>query len=226
MLARIFCSLFTSRARAEGPCPAGASEASCGARVRGSPQGTCHVALSLCPRPRTKIAEMQRRGPDLAPHRKRMVTEDLEAEFKDPSDPLRIVFVCAIRTTGSDVPSCSTIYLDKPMKNHTLMQTIARATRRSPRRTTASSSTTSGCSGTSKPPPPSTPDRPRAESSPSRTRRSCSRGCRPPSTTRSTSARAWGRHRLDARSDGLRPDRQGPSRCGAGHRGRRRLAGH
>ncbi len=43
--------------------------------------------------------------------------------------PLRIVFVCAMWITGFDVPSCSTIYLDKPMKNHTLMQTIARANR-------------------------------------------------------------------------------------------------
>jgi type I restriction enzyme R subunit len=37
--------------------------------------------------------------------------------------------------TGVDVPTCSTVYLDKPMKNHTLMQTIARASRRAPRKT-------------------------------------------------------------------------------------------
>jgi type I restriction enzyme R subunit len=49
--------------------------------------------------------------------------------LKDPSDPLRLVFVCAMWITGVDVLSCSTIYLDKPMKNHTLMQTIARANR-------------------------------------------------------------------------------------------------
>ena len=55
--------------------------------------------------------------------------EDLETKFKNPDDPLRIVFVCAMWITGFDVPSCSTIYLDKPMKNHTLMQTIARANR-------------------------------------------------------------------------------------------------
>jgi type I restriction enzyme R subunit len=35
------------------------------------------------------------------------------------------VFVCAMRITGFDVPTCSTVYLDRPMKNHTLMQTIA-----------------------------------------------------------------------------------------------------
>src|SRR5258706_5953523 len=58
-----------------------------------------------------------------------MVKEDLEKKFKDGDDPLRIVFVCAMWITGFDVPSCSTIYLDKPMKNHTLMQTIARANR-------------------------------------------------------------------------------------------------
>ena len=65
-------------------------------------------------------------------HRKRMAKEDLEVKFKDEKDPLRIVFVCAMWITGFDVPSCSTIYLDKPMKNHTLMQTIARANRTFP----------------------------------------------------------------------------------------------
>ena len=66
---------------------------------------------------------------DIAPHRRRIVNEDLDKKFKDPDDPLRIVFVCAMWMTGFDVPSCSTIYLDKPMRNHTLMQTIARANR-------------------------------------------------------------------------------------------------
>jgi type I restriction enzyme, R subunit len=76
-----------------------------------------------------EILEMSRKGLDIVPHRKRVVDEDLEAKFKDATDPLRIVFLCAMWTTGFDVPSCSTIYLDKPMKNHTLMQTIARANR-------------------------------------------------------------------------------------------------
>jgi type I restriction enzyme R subunit len=58
-----------------------------------------------------------------------MVSEDLDKKFKDPKDQLRIVFVCAMWMTGFDVPSCSTMYLDKPMRNHTLMQTIARANR-------------------------------------------------------------------------------------------------
>src|SRR5258706_16428704 len=61
--------------------------------------------------------------------RERMQKEDLDTKFKDASDPLRLVFVCAMWITGFDVPSCSTIYLDKPMRNHTLMQTIARANR-------------------------------------------------------------------------------------------------
>src|SRR5207244_7644253 len=60
---------------------------------------------------------------------RRMVTEDLDTKFKNPDDPFRIVFVCAMWMTGFDVPCCSTIYLDKPMRNHTLMQTIARANR-------------------------------------------------------------------------------------------------
>jgi type I restriction enzyme R subunit len=55
--------------------------------------------------------------------------EDLASRFKKPDDPLRLVFVCAMWITGFDAPSCSVVYLDKPMKNHTLMQTIARANR-------------------------------------------------------------------------------------------------
>ncbi len=76
-----------------------------------------------------EIEEFKAKGLDIATHRKRMVKEDLETKFKKPENPLRVVFVCAMWITGFDVPSCSTIYLDKPMKNHTLMQTIARANR-------------------------------------------------------------------------------------------------
>jgi len=76
-----------------------------------------------------EVADFREKGLDIAPHRLRMVNEDLETKFKDADDPLRLVFVCAMWITGFDVPSCSTMYLDKPMKNHTLMQTIARANR-------------------------------------------------------------------------------------------------
>jgi type I restriction enzyme R subunit len=76
-----------------------------------------------------EIAEMAEKGLDIKPHRKRMIDEDLETKFKNPDDPFRLVFLCAMWMTGFDVPSCSTLYLDKPMRNHTLMQTIARANR-------------------------------------------------------------------------------------------------
>ena len=76
-----------------------------------------------------EIVELKLKGVDIAPHRKKMVKEDLDKRFKDENDKLRIVFVCAMWMTGFDVPCCSTIYLDKPMRNHTLMQTIARANR-------------------------------------------------------------------------------------------------
>jgi len=79
-----------------------------------------------------ELSELDAKGLDIRPHRKRLVTEDLDEKFKDDKDPLRLVFVCAMWITGFDVPSCSTIYLDKPMKNHTLMQTIARANRNFP----------------------------------------------------------------------------------------------
>lgn len=78
-----------------------------------------------------EIYDLKQKGLDILPHRERMQKEDLEAKFKDPDDPLRLVFVCAMWITGFDVPSIGTVYLDKPMKNHTLMQTIARANRRS-----------------------------------------------------------------------------------------------
>lgn len=58
-----------------------------------------------------------------------VLTGRLDEKFKDPNDPLRLVFVCAMWLTGFDAPSCSTIYLDKPIRNHSLMQTIARANR-------------------------------------------------------------------------------------------------
>ena len=54
---------------------------------------------------------------------------DIEDRYKDPNDPLKLVFVCAMWLTGFDVKNLSTLYLDKPMKGHTLMQAIARANR-------------------------------------------------------------------------------------------------
>ncbi|WP_404358832.1 type I restriction endonuclease subunit R [Methylotuvimicrobium sp. KM1] len=73
-----------------------------------------------------KFAEL---GLDIEPHRKKMVERDLETEFKDDDNPFRLVIVCAMWITGFDVPSVSTVYLDKPIKGHTLMQTITRANR-------------------------------------------------------------------------------------------------
>lgn len=72
-----------------------------------------------------------KKGLTIKPHRQRLAKEKpgLDEKFKDANHPLRIVFVCAMWMTGFDAPSCSTIYLDKPMRNHTLMQTIARANR-------------------------------------------------------------------------------------------------
>lgn len=73
-------------------------------------------------------------GLDIVPHRKKMEAispdgKDIEDRFKDKDDPISLVFVCAMWLTGFDVPSLSTLYLDKPMKGHTLMQAIARANR-------------------------------------------------------------------------------------------------
>ena len=53
----------------------------------------------------------------------------LDDAFKEPEHPFRIAIVCAMWLTGFDVPCLSTLYLDKPLKAHTLMQAIARANR-------------------------------------------------------------------------------------------------
>lgn len=78
--------------------------------------------------------KFEKEGLDISPHRKLMSYpdedgRDIEEYFKDPNNPYRVVFVTAMWMTGFDAPSVSTLYLDKPMKNHTLMQTIARANR-------------------------------------------------------------------------------------------------
>ena len=81
-----------------------------------------------------EVEKFQKQGLDITLHRKKIneITPDgldIEDRFKDKDDPLRLVFVCAMWLTGFDVPSLSTLYLDKPMKGHTLMQAIARANR-------------------------------------------------------------------------------------------------
>ena len=81
-----------------------------------------------------EVEKFKKQGLDIEPHRKKLneITpegKDIEDRFKDKDDKLQLVFVCAMWLTGFDVPSLSTLYLDKPMKNHTLMQAIARANR-------------------------------------------------------------------------------------------------
>ncbi|AFZ26845.1 type I site-specific deoxyribonuclease, HsdR family [Cylindrospermum stagnale PCC 7417] len=82
----------------------------------------------------SEVEKFAKQGLDIKPHRERMNAvdaqgHDIEYQFKDAENPLRLVFVCAMWLTGFDAPTLSTLYLDKPMKDHTLMQTIARANR-------------------------------------------------------------------------------------------------
>ncbi|MDI6812205.1 MAG: HsdR family type I site-specific deoxyribonuclease [Deltaproteobacteria bacterium] len=63
------------------------------------------------------------------PQFRNMQRMDLDEAFKEEEHPFRIAIVCAMWLTGFDVPSLSTLYLDKPLKAHTLMQAIARANR-------------------------------------------------------------------------------------------------
>ena len=76
-----------------------------------------------------EIQTFQKWGLDILPHRAMMEKRELDKEFKDKDNKLRVVFVCAMWLTGFDVKTLSCLYIDKPMKAHTLMQTIARANR-------------------------------------------------------------------------------------------------
>ena len=76
-----------------------------------------------------EIQTFEKWGLDIKYHRSKMEKRKLDKEFKDAKNPLRIVFVCAMWLTGFDVKCLSCLYLDKPLKAHTLMQAIARANR-------------------------------------------------------------------------------------------------
>jgi type I restriction enzyme R subunit len=85
-----------------------------------------------------EVADFKRWGFDIIPHRALMKRGfdtsdgeriDVESAFKDPQHKFRIAIVCAMWLTGFDVECLSTLYIDKPMKAHTLMQAIARANR-------------------------------------------------------------------------------------------------
>ena len=76
-----------------------------------------------------EVQTFQKWGLDILPHRAKMEKRELDKEFKDKDNKLRVVFVCAMWLTGFDVKTLSCLYIDKPMKAHTLMQTIARANR-------------------------------------------------------------------------------------------------
>ena len=85
-----------------------------------------------------EVADFKKWGFDIIPHRARIKQGfetaggqrvDVETAFKDPAHPFRVAIVCAMWMTGFDVECLSTLYIDKPMKEHTLMQAIARANR-------------------------------------------------------------------------------------------------
>lgn len=76
-----------------------------------------------------EVATFAKWGIDITPHRKKMVERELDKEFRDPENPFRVVFVCAMWLTGFDVKPLAAMYFDKPMKAHSLMQAIARANR-------------------------------------------------------------------------------------------------
>lgn len=85
-----------------------------------------------------EVDKFRKWGLDITPHR-RLIKEgfetadgkrlDVESAFKNEEHPFRVAIVCAMWLTGFDVPTMSTLYLDKPLKAHTLMQAVARANR-------------------------------------------------------------------------------------------------
>ncbi len=76
-----------------------------------------------------EVDKFRKMGLDIETHRRKMVERNLEKEFKNPENSFRLAIVCAMWITGFDAQCVSTVYLDKPIKGHTLMQTIARANR-------------------------------------------------------------------------------------------------
>ena len=76
-----------------------------------------------------EVDKFRKMNLDIKSHRQKFVERDLEKEFKNPENPFRLAIVCAMWITGFDAQCVSTVYLDKPIKAHTLMQTIARANR-------------------------------------------------------------------------------------------------
>ena len=86
-----------------------------------------------------EVERFRNLGLDIIPHRRRMKDGwsvpgaprplTMEDAFKKPDHPFRVAIVCAMWLTGFDVPSLGTLYLDKPLRAHTLMQAIARANR-------------------------------------------------------------------------------------------------
>jgi len=85
-----------------------------------------------------EVRDFQKWGFDIIPHRVTMKTGfqtpdgkrvSVEEAFKNPAHPFRIAIVCAMWLTGFDVECLATLYIDKPMKAHNLMQAIARANR-------------------------------------------------------------------------------------------------
>ena len=88
----------------------------------------CEMAVVIS-QEQNEIQTFKKWGLDIKYHREKMEKRELDKEFKDSKNPLRVVFVCAMWLTGFDVKCLSCLYLDKPLKAHTLMQTIARANR-------------------------------------------------------------------------------------------------
>ena len=83
-----------------------------------------------------EVADFKKWGFDIIPHRARMKQGfemadgqrvDVETAYKNPEHPFRVAIVCAMWMTGFDVECLSALYIDKPMRAHTLMQAIARA---------------------------------------------------------------------------------------------------
>jgi type I restriction enzyme R subunit len=86
-----------------------------------------------------EVADFRKWGFDIIPHRardeaglrdRRRQAYGCRIGVQEPEHPFRVAIVCAMWLTGFDVECLATLYIDKPMRAHTLMQAIARANRR------------------------------------------------------------------------------------------------
>jgi type I restriction enzyme R subunit len=98
--------------------------------ISGAPKCTCIISGSRKTLPQETTAEKQQREDVVSKHYKDKETIDrLVSEFKDERNSLELLIVCDMFLTGFDAPIIHTMYIDKPLRDHNLIQAISRVNR-------------------------------------------------------------------------------------------------